>query len=1714
MSVAAVSAVDDVNDTVGSDEVIADTVSVSDDIEVVSTEHSISSSNYDNYFDNNGNLKDNVNSGDTINLAGSFLNKNFIFNKTVNVVGGNSNKFTNSMFTFLKGASGSSISNLKISNSNNNTCGVLINGASNCIIQGCVIENSGAGGYPICLANGATYNNVTANTLKTFGESYGHGTRSTPVIVLFGSHHNTLADNSIQLEDANAIYLSSYGGGPFVSQESNNNLIVNNTIKYNVLPTSWSYAIQAMGSSNTIKKNKIIGAYRGISTTGAYNIITENQIINLTGANYNNKNAEVGGECGIAASMYSTVTDNYIINAKLMSTGSGISVIDGSLVENNYVDVRYLGVGVNAAGSNVIIRNNNISTQSGVGIYEKDEGSWLTVTANNITSQTGIGILIEKISSKRMPSNVIITNNNILTSNTYAIDARGVKSGTGSIGGNNVGGKQIRYPEGVIDLDKPTYNYNVNNTYKINTSNYDRYINPNGNLYNVNDSDILIFEGNFSDKVIYVNKAIKIIGNNAIFLNSTFKVTSGGVWIENLTIINKNAERLNAWGIYVNEAPGVKIINNNIQVTDPNAAYAIYVLESSYVEVINNSLFSEGDFLTYTLLVYSCEECVFENNKIRTIGTGENYRYTSENSIEGKTYSINGTEVCVDGNVVCIDGKVYCLDGNEVCIDGVTYCLDGDVLIVKTYAINGTEVCIDGVTYQYSENALVNGDNVYTISDNKVCIDGVTYCLDGSVFVLESMRYAIVDNNVTIGSKTYCLDGNEFVNGDNRYQITDDRVCIDGVTYCLDGSVLTVEKYTITNDNEICIDGATYCLDGNVISLKTRYILVDNETCIDGVTYCLDGDVLVVNGVNYEIVDNKVTIGNVTYCIDGDVISLKNTYELTNNEVCIDGVTYCLDGDVLVVNGVNHTIVNNEVCIDGVTYCIDGNTITVDGKYYCLDGNEVFINGVRYCIDGNELVVNGTSYGRTNHIVPEIYRTYGILLLYSSVNDIMGNTLNVTSNLNDTYPRNSSENSIVGIDIYYNSHDNIVQDNIVYINANDNYIYGVGVLGYQTGHKAPEGQGASNNQFKNNKITLVGPYATTGIIIGDESEDSLIRGNTVNITSTITYGINLEGSDDSTIKNNVFILNSDVAYGVEGFKSNNNSVDGNTIKANGKEVYGMIFSGNNNNITNNNVFANGTGVDVSFSAHDALGSGNAGIILTGNATNNIIKSNNITSQKGFAIVSEAGGNVFENNYLKSEMGNSTKGINGTAGNILKNNYQYIISGVFESVEIPYLGSGYIILTVTNPDGASLDGAVVCFYDDYDINIGNVTVNDGRAILHYQLDDTYWPDANYKISVLISKTDFKTTRIESTSLYVSKGNLNVAVSDVSAKDGIRGKFTATVTNALGQPVSGLKVRFYNYDTGNKQAWGTATTDANGVATITAFIERDFVELFDRVTNMTAIVQGTDYYIQSNGTGLLTIIDIAPVTISINSKVGFEGVLATLTDNNGLAVANKQVSVNVNGKNYNVNTDAYGQVILPSVSAGSPTITITSPKDSNYDVASASAKVTVVAPITGNKNVNVYFGNTAQYKIRVADKSGNYLSYKTVTVKVNGKNVNLKTDANGYATYSVKMVGTYTITVELNGQKVSNKIVIKPTLIAKNVVKKKAKKIKFTVKLVNEKGKVLKNKKITIKVKNKKYKVKTNKKGIATLTLKKLKVGKYTVKSSYGGCTISNTIKIKK
>lgn len=1440
VSVGAVSAADDLNDTVAASD---ETLGISDKVEVISSDdsvqgeldsviHTINLSNYGNYFNSEGNLiSTDVNEGDTIEISESFHDKKFVFQKSLNLIAKDDVKLTNCMFTFNGAASGSTISNLNIHNTQETTYGIFLNGVSNCRISNCFINNTGASSYAVCIANDANYNNITDNSLNAYGITYGHGTRSTPPVLISGAHYNYLANNDISCDDANGIYLSNYPGGPLKGGESNFNFIYNNTIKYNVLPTSWAYGVQLMGQNNTVKFNKIIGAYVAI-TGGIGSIIIDNTIINVSGADFNHPGIPVGGQGAISIAANSIVKNNTIINAKISSTFAAISVSDNCIVENNHVEVKDTpGIGIQSAGSNVTIIGNTIVTDTGSGISNGNTQIFnLIVTNNKITSNSGMGVYIKKLSSKRMPGNITVSRNTITTSNRYAID---ISEADASMyyytKGNTIRGNSgVRDPAGEFDPSK--YNYEFNGkTVTITPENYGDYIDENGALLNISDGDILSFSGTFSNKYIYLNSAVKVTGNNPLFYNTTFRVSSDGVWIEKLTINNNRAERINAWGVLVYQITGATILNCTITVYDPNAAYAIYALESNQVDIINNTLSSEGKYLTYTILANTVTDCNIINNTIFTNGTGDLYTFEAEHCLEGDS-------VCTDGNTVCPDGNSVCTDGNTVCPDG------------------------------------------------------------------------------------------------------------------------------------------------------------------------------------------------------------------------------------------------NEVC---------------------LEGNSV-----------------GGS-----HVLKEVYRTYGILMVYSSDNNVSRNKVTVTSKLNQTYSTHNSTNSIVGIDLYYNSHYNVFSENTVHVYGNDNYIYGMGVLGYYTTMIAPEGQGAENNQFINNNILVEGTYFATGIIVGSSSDNTKVIGNNIEAKCTnVSYGITLEVSQKSLIENNNIILNSEIIYGLEGFDSNSNVINKNKFEIEGKQAYGFVISrGKYNQINSNIVFINITDdgfevINISTKNYDTIVGGNAGIYLRSVSTNNSIENNNITTLKGYAIIidDDAVNNLISDNYLNSANGTGNNAINSTANNNIKDNYLYLVEGIFSDVNIKYFENGNFIFTT---DDANLNGAIVEFFDGLDEIISTGEISDGEAKFTYDFNGfkDYTP-AHYMFYVKIHKDNYKVTKFQNI-VVIDDGVLNVSVDNVTGAVARNAKYSAVVKNILGNGVEGILVEFYVIDDGFMVYVGKATTDTDGNAILTAEIPK----IYGEIPQVLANISNPNYFEPTSAFANVSAYWLTDTSIIINSNVYPTGTLAILKDKKGNLLSNKEVSVVINGKTYNLKSDSSGSIKMPELARGTYSISVSFAGDNEYYDSKSTVKVTVMPSITGNKNYVTYYGNTVKYSVRIVGSDGKIVGAgKVVTVKVNGQTYKVSTDKNGYATKGLKLKsGTYTITSEYNGDKVSNKITFKPTLTAKNTVVKKGKKVKFTAKLVNKKGKALKNKKVTFKVKGKKYTAKTNKKGVATVTIKNLKkVGKFTITSSYGGCTIKNTIKIKK
>ena len=273
-------------------------------------------------------------------------------------------------------------------------------------------------------------------------------------------------------------------------------------------------------------------------------------------------------------------------------------------------------------------------------------------------------------------------------------------------------------------------------------------------------------------------------------------------------------------------------------------------------------------------------------------------------------------------------------------------------------------------------------------------------------------------------------------------------------------------------------------------------------------------------------------------------------------------------------------------------------------------------------------------------------------------------------------------------------------------------------------------------------------------------------------------------------------------------------------------------------------------------------------------------------------------------------------------------------------------------------------------------------------------------------------------------------------------------------------------------------------------------------------------GNRYYIKSSLNKIITV--KSTISLPAITKYTYGAVYtASLLDARGNVLKNKTVDVIIDDEVYKLSSGMNGDVnYIVNLTPDSYQITVTNPVTGEVK----SQTINVVSRIGENKNLTMYYGAGSSYKVRVYDDNGNVASGVEVTFKINGKTYKKFTNSNGYASLKIDNSfnpKTYTVTATYKGYKVSNKVTVKPTLVCKNMNVKKSKTFKYTVKLLNNKGKILKGKYVKVKFKGKTYNAKTNSKGIATFKIKvNSKLGKFTITSSYGSAKISKKITVKK
>ena len=416
--------------------------------------------------------------------------------------------------------------------------------------------------------------------------------------------------------------------------------------------------------------------------------------------------------------------------------------------------------------------------------------------------------------------------------------------------------------------------------------------------------------------------------------------------------------------------------------------------------------------------------------------------------------------------------------------------------------------------------------------------------------------------------------------------------------------------------------------------------------------------------------------------------------------------------------------------------------------------------------------------------------------------------------------------------------------------------------------------------------------------------------------------------------------------------------------------------------------------------------------------------------------------------------------------------------------VPYMDSAFVNVSFNG----TVNGTVFI-----DLGYKNYSVKSVNGLASINLTDLNIGKNNITISFIHAQ--YESNDVNSSFDVVPKGTYTV-LSILSTVYNSGKAYKVKLLDEDGNPLSGRKL-----ECTLNNSTETLKTNKNGEASLNISL---------KTGNYTFKVtfSGEKMYLASSNSSLIT---VNTSVIPLYSKYTYGSKYSVkLLDKNMKPLNNTNITIVFAGKTYNVETDSKGIArINNTLKAGNYTVKITNPNTLEVK----SHKIKVVARIDKNNNLTMYYGAGKYYKVRVLDNYGNIAKNVSVKFTVNGKTYYRRTNDSGYASLKIGLKPkTYTISASYKGFTVKNKVIVKPTVITKNITKKKATTIKFTAKLVNSKGTILKYKYITFKFKSKKYKRKTTAKGIATLSLKNLKKGKYVIYSSYGSLTVKNTIKV--
>ena len=318
--------------------------------------------------------------------------------------------------------------------------------------------------------------------------------------------------------------------------------------------------------------------------------------------------------------------------------------------------------------------------------------------------------------------------------------------------------------------------------------------------------------------------------------------------------------------------------------------------------------------------------------------------------------------------------------------------------------------------------------------------------------------------------------------------------------------------------------------------------------------------------------------------------------------------------------------------------------------------------------------------------------------------------------------------------------------------------------------------------------------------------------------------------------------------------------------------------------------------------------------------------------------------------------------------------------------------------------------------------------------------------------------------------------------------------------------------------------------------------------DATGNVTAVVDGKTYTAPvKGGKATITIPELAagnytvPVTYSGDNKYnslteevkitvnedksdiieapdvtkyfsGPERFVVTVTDYQRKPLANKSVTISINGRSYDRTTDVTGTAsIALGLNSGVYNTVVT------VDNKTINSVVTILSTVNGTDIIKV-FRNATQYYATFRDGEGNYLKDgETIIFNIHGVMYERKVSGDkGLAKLNINLeAGEYIITAmnPVTGDMTSNNITVLSRITENaDLVKYYRNASQYTVKVIGDDGKAVgAGENVTFNINGVFYTRQTDSNGSAKLNIN-LQPGDYVITSEYKGCLVSNSIKV--